>query len=311
MVRDMTPQNGESSDAERSDVTFSSGNETCAAWLYRPVSSTSVPVIVMAHGLGAVKEMRLDAFAERFVAEGYACLVFDYRHFGASTGEPRQLLDIKRQIADWAAAVSFARSLPGIDPERVVVWGTSFGGGHAVITAANDQRIAAAIAQCPFTDGLASLRAVPLKTSAKITARAVRDTVGHLLGRPPVMIATSGAPGSTALMTAPDAMPGYLALVPNASTFENQVAARFGLAIGLHTPGRAASQIACPILFCICETDSVAPAAAAQHHASKAPKSEIRLYPEGHFDIYVGEPFERVIADQIEFLRRQVHTAAN
>ncbi|PVG83802.1 alpha/beta hydrolase [Nocardioides gansuensis] len=306
----MTPQDRKPPRAERIDVTFSSGKETCAAWLYRPASMGPAPVIVMAHGLGGVKEMRLDAFAERFVAEGYACLVFDYRHFGASTGEPRQLLDIKSQIADWAAAVRFARSIPELDPERVVVWGTSFGGGHAILTAANDARIAAAIAQCPFTDGLAALQAVPLRTSARVTARAVRDTIGHLLGRSPVMIPTSGPPGSTALMTAPDAMPGYLALVPGASSFENQVAARVGLAIGLHTPGRATPRITCPILFAICETDSVAPASAAQRHATKAPEREIRLYPEGHFDIYVGEAFERVVADQIEFLSRHVPAAS-
>ncbi|MGX9145996.1 hypothetical protein [Mesorhizobium sp. 128a] len=48
----------------------------------------------MAHGLGGIKEMRLDAFAERFSDAGYACLVFDYRNFGASEGAPRQLLDI-------------------------------------------------------------------------------------------------------------------------------------------------------------------------------------------------------------------------
>ena len=305
----MTPQDRKPSTAERIDLTFSSGNETCAAWLYRPASSELAAVIVMAHGLGGVKEMRLDAFAERFVVQGYACLVFDYRHFGASTGEPRQLLDIKSQIADWAAAVSFARSLPGLDPERVVVWGTSFGGGHAILTAANDRRIAAAIAQCPFTDGPAALRAVPPRTSAKVTARAVRDTISHLLGRPPVMIPTSGPPGSTALMTAPDVMPGYLALVPGASSFQNEVAARAGLGIGLHTPGRATSRIACPILFCICETDTVAPAAAAIRHANKAPRGEVRLYPEGHFDIYVGEAFERVVADQIEFLRSHVPAA--
>ena len=57
----------------------------------------------MAHGFGACKEGRLDAFAERFAAAGMAALVFDYRHFGASTGEPRQLIDIDRQHADWQA----------------------------------------------------------------------------------------------------------------------------------------------------------------------------------------------------------------
>ena len=57
-----------------------------------------------AHGLAGVKEMRLDAYAERFCAAGLACLVFDYRHFGESAGEPRQLLDIQRQTLHEGAA---------------------------------------------------------------------------------------------------------------------------------------------------------------------------------------------------------------
>ena len=52
------------------------------------------PCVVMAHGFSAVREQRLDAYAERFAAAGLAVLVFDYRHFGASQGEPRQLLSI-------------------------------------------------------------------------------------------------------------------------------------------------------------------------------------------------------------------------
>jgi len=51
---------------------------------------------VLAHGFGGVREARLDAFAERFGDAGLAALVFDYRYFGASTGEPRQLIDIGR-----------------------------------------------------------------------------------------------------------------------------------------------------------------------------------------------------------------------
>lgn len=55
-------------------------------------------MIVMAHSLGGVRQMRLDAFARRFSAAGCRCLVFDYRHFGASAGEPRQLLSVRRQL---------------------------------------------------------------------------------------------------------------------------------------------------------------------------------------------------------------------
>src|SRR5689334_9123281 len=97
--------------SQRLNVEFESGRqgEHCRAWLYEPEGKGPFPVIVMAHGLGGVKEMRLDAFAERFSMAGYACLVFDYRHFGTSDGHPRQLLDISRQLEDWSCAIAFAR----------------------------------------------------------------------------------------------------------------------------------------------------------------------------------------------------------
>lgn len=253
--------------------------------------------------------MRLDAFAARFSAAGYACLVFDYRHFGDSEGQPRQLLDIKLQLADWAAAIAFARTLPGIDTDRIALWGTSFGGGHVIESAARLPGIAAAIAQCPFTDGIASVRAINPLTAARITARALRDTVGARLGRDPVMIATAGRPGDVAMMTAPDSYPGYLALVPDGEELRNEVAARIGVKLPLYRPGRSAANIKCPILFCVCESDTVAPAQATLRHAAKAPRGEIKRYPEGHFAIYLGAAFERVVADQIAFLDRHLKPA--
>ena len=292
----------------RQDVTFTSDGTRCAAWLYRPGGTGRAPIIVMGHGLGGIREMRLDAFAERFSAAGYACLVFDYRHFGSSGGEPRQLLDIDRQLEDWEAAIRFARKLDRVDPDRVVLWGTSFGGGHAIIAGARDGLVAAIIAQCPFTDGLASVLAAHPLSLLKAAGLGLRDVAGSRIGPPPTMVTTAGPPGSAALMAAPDAERGYLALVPPGAPFRNEVAARFALRVGLHRPGREAARLACPALFCICERDTVAPARAARRHASRAPSGEIRLYPYGHFDIYLGEPFHRVVADQIEFLARHVPT---
>ncbi|HEX6519022.1 MAG TPA: alpha/beta fold hydrolase [Streptosporangiaceae bacterium] len=295
--------------SERLEVHFPSGDAKCQAWLYLPEGPQPHPVIVMAHGLGGIRQMRLDAYAERFAAAGYACLVFDYRHFGASGGEPRQLLDIKLQLADWAAAIAYARSRADLDPARVVLWGTSFGGGHVIVAAARDGNVAATISQCPFTDGLASVLAMDPRTSVKVTARAVRDLIAAGLGRPPVMVPTAGPPGSAALMTAPDAVPGYLGLVDDearAAGFDNQVAARVVLNIVRHRPGRKAKKVRCPILFAVCETDSVAPAKATLRHARTAPRGEIRLYPAGHFDIYLGDWFETNVTDQLAFLTNHV-----
>lgn len=296
----------------RTDVTFPSGKDQCAAWLYAPpemAANAAVPIIVLAHGLGGVKEERLDAFAERFALAGYACLVFDYRFFGASGGEPRQLLDIQAQLADWRAAVAYARTLPGVDPDRVVVWGTSFGGGHVIVTAAEDDRIAAVIAQCPFTSGLASSLTIPPVTSAKVTALALRDVIGSRLGRAPVMVPTYGQPGSTALMTSPDSAPGVEALIPEGAHYPKDVAARIALQLSTHFPGRRVKDVTCPIHFAISERDSVAPAKATQQYAATAPHGEVKLYDAGHFDIYVGEWFERNVADQLAFLRRHVPLA--
>ena len=287
---------------ERADVWFDSGGDRISAWLYRPETDGPAPLLVMAHGLGAVRTMRLDAYAERFQAAGYACLVFDYRNFGASEGQPRQLLDIDMQLADWAAAVSYARTLPEVDLDRIALWGTSFAGGHVIASAARLPGIAAAVAQCPFTDGLASIGAINPVTAMRVTARALRDIVAARRGKPPVMIPTAGMPGEVALMTAPDAYPGYLRLVPDGVELRNEVAARIGLKVLVYRPGVEAEKVTCPILFCVCQTDSVAPARATLRHAAKARRGEVKTYPEGHFAIYVDDAFERVIADQIAFL---------
>lgn len=213
------------------DVQFDSNGMKCSAYLYRPATEATTPIIVMAHGLGGTRRMRLTAFAERFVAEGYACLVFDYRYFGDSEGQPRQLLDIKSQLKDWKAAIAYARSLDKIDPNRVVIWGTSFGGGHVLATAADDNRLAAVISQCPFTDGFSSSMAMNPITTLKLTALALKDKIGSILGAKPVMVPLAGPSGHTALMNAPDAYSGYLALMPSGSNIPNHVAARFVLDI--------------------------------------------------------------------------------
>ena len=74
----------------RLDVEFDSDGTRCSAWHYPSQSDqVSSACIVMAHGLGGTRECGLAPYAERFAAEGYHVLVFDYRYFGDSDGEPR------------------------------------------------------------------------------------------------------------------------------------------------------------------------------------------------------------------------------
>lgn len=297
----------------RRDVWFTSGADRCHAWLYLPADASPdapVPVIVMAHGLGAVKALRLSAYAERFTAAGYACLVFDYRHFGDSEGEPRQLLSIRRQRRDWQAAVAYARTLPEVDADRVVAWGTSFAGGHVVATAARDPRIAAAIAQCPFLDGVASVRQLPVRETLKLVVTGTKDLLAHLRGREPVRIKAGARPGQVGLMSSTEDMQSLLALLDASgieeADYPNDVPARVALTIPAARPGKDARDVACPILFCVADRDNLAPADATVRLAARAPRGDIRHYDTGHFDIYLGDDFEAAVTDQLAFLARHV-----
>ncbi|RLT96850.1 alpha/beta hydrolase [Ketobacter sp.] len=294
----------------RQDVRFTSTDTHCSAWLYLPSAQSAHakpgPAIVLGHGLGAIKEMGLQPYAEAFADAGYVVLVFDYRHFGESGGEPRQLLDIQRQLDDWAAALTYVRSLDPVDPERVAIFGSSFGGGHAIITAARDTRVAAAIAQCPFTHGIASALCLGPLGLVKVSAISALDTAAGVLKRKPKMINLAGAPHSAALMNAADVVSGYHALLPEGIHHEEKVAARVGLAISRHFPGRYARQVQCPILFAVCDQDSVAPAGPTLRYARQAPRGEVIRYPIKHFDIYLGDAFKHAIADQLAFLRKHV-----
>ena len=184
----------------RQDVRFDSGETYCSGWLYLPEGVEHPPVVVLGHGLGATREMRLDAFAERFAAAGIATLAFTYRYFGDSGGHPRQLMSVKRQLEDWDAALAFVKQHDDVDGERLAVWGSSFGGGHAITVASRHPELRAAVSQCPFTDGLASAAALGVMGSLKVTPVVLRDFAAKLLGRPPVMVPIAAAPGQPALM---------------------------------------------------------------------------------------------------------------
>jgi len=293
--------------ADREDLSFESAGEQCAAWLYRPqgAGAGDVPLVILAHGFAGTREARLWAYAERFRDAGIAALVFDYRYFGDSSGEPRSLISVKRQHDDWKAAVAFARTLEGIDRSRIALWGTSFSGGHVVAIAAEDARIAAVVSQTPFADGLTTLAQAGLANSLRLTAAGIQDVVQTTVGAGPHRIPAVGRPGETAAMTQPDSYDGYHALFEPGVEFENEFCAREALTLGSYRPGAKASQVLCPLLVVTCAGDQVTPPVPARKMAGVAPKGRsIEYGPEwgGHFNIYVGELFEKTIADQIAFL---------
>src|SRR5690349_7242759 len=146
---------------------FESKGLSCAASLFRPAGIPDrAPCVVLAHGFTGTKD-QLTPYAEAFATAGLAALTFDYRHFGDSEGNPRQVVDIQKQLEDWRAAIAFARTIDGIDPKRIALWGSSLSGGHVIKLGAEDPTIAAVVAQVPAVDK--SARGMVEEAKAKMT----------------------------------------------------------------------------------------------------------------------------------------------
>ena len=299
-----------SDSTSRQNVEFTSEGITCRGWLTYPKANTkqAVPLVIMAHGFGATREMCLEQYAQRFNAAGMATFIFDYRHFGASDGTPRHVLVPQKEIKDWHAALAYARTLPNIDKSKIALWGTSFAGGLVVTVAAQDGKVAATVSQCPMLDGLAAVFEIakyagPLSL-LKVSVHGLVDAARGILGASPHYIPTVANSGEVGAMTSADAMDGYLRLTQPG--YRNEVSARTGLLVPIFRPIRDAARVKCPALLQICEKDSVAPISAVEKAAKKMAKAEVVRYPLGHFDVYFGNAFERSVSDQLTFLQKHL-----
>jgi fermentation-respiration switch protein FrsA (DUF1100 family) len=284
---------------------FDVSGDQLRADLYRPAGVDKPPVIVMAHGFGGERRFRLPAFAEHFAAAGMAVLLFDYRGFGDSEGYPRGLVDAERHLEDYAAAVEFARRLPEVDGARLALWGTSFSGGHALVTAARLQGISAVAVQVPHVDGLASALRYPPLLLPQATWLATRDMLAAARGAEPVRMPIVAESGVRCL-AGPDCHEGYTRMIPPGTPWQNEVPARILFTIMNYRPVTEVHNISAPVLMVASPTDSLIPFAATRKAAMRIPDCHLELINGGHFDPYFGQCFARVVKLQAEFLREQL-----
>lgn len=283
---------------------FTSKGVRCAGTLYLPDGAGRPPVVIMAHGLGAERAFRLPAFAARFAAAGIAAFLFDYRNFGDSDGEPRNLISPRRHVADWLAAIAHVRTLEAVDVSRVALWGSSFSGGHVVVAAAKSKGIAGIVSQVPFVNGFSLLRLFSFSFLISATINGMRDLFRLLTFRKPHLVPIVGKPDTFALMNTPDSWDGYTGLIPEDSNWKNECPARICLEIIGYRPITYARRVGCPALFVIAEQDSLVDWRDVAKTAGRMKNAEkIELYA-GHFEPYTGELFEKVSAQETEFLRK-------
>jgi uncharacterized protein len=293
---------------QREKVRFVSGDAECAAWRY---PGTNGGCVIMAGGFAVTKEPGTDLFAKRFNDDGFSVLAFDYRRIGESTGQPRQVLPIRDQLADWQAAIAFARTMPGVDASRLAVWGFSAAGGHVFRVAARNPQLAAAIAQTPNADGQAAARSASRHQKPpallRFAGRGIADALGGLVGRRPLLVPLAGEPGTVALLTTPDALDGNRALNPDNRypDWQQAVAARSALRLVFYRPGRHASRVRCPLLVLVCDQDQTAPAGPAVRAARRAPRAELVHLPGGHYAPFL-DAHQQAVEAELSFLRRHL-----
>ena len=299
------------SDVKHAQISFDSGGTECAAWHFAATgealaSPAGRPVVVMAHGLGGTKDSGLAPFAERLADAGLDVVAFDYRGFGASAGSPRQTVSGAGQVADYRAAMDAAARLPGVDAQRLVLWGVSLSGGHVLEAAADRSDVAAVVSLTPLVDGFAAgkhaLASHKPSELVRSTVMGVRSRASSALGRSAVMMPVVGRPGEVAALSLEGCYDDYLAIA--GPTWRNEVDASVGLELGNLRPTRFAERIACPTLVQIADFDRSAPPQAAAKAAFKA-RAEVRHYPCDHFDVWPGKPwFESAVEHQVAFLAR-------
>ena len=299
------------------EVRFPSGSGECTGDLYLPEGASAnspegtsgeskVPVVILAHGIASERSFGLAPFARRFADSGVAALVFDYRNFGGSPGEPRGLVAPSRQVEDYLAAMAFARTHPQLDGTRMALWGTSFSGGHVLAAAATrPDGLRAVVSQIPFVSGLASTMTYPLRYHLPAIVLGVLDRVRARLGLSRLRVEVVRDRG-LALLASPDSHSGYLALVPPGVEGPRPVPAGVFLSVLTYHPGRLAGQVEVPSLLLVAAEDAICPASAARRTARRMRDVRLEEFPIGHFDAYHGDWFEELVEREARFLERHL-----
>ncbi len=280
----------------RSDVSFTSSGTVCRGWFYLPDMRGDAPGIVMSHGFSATRGMGLEAFAERFCAAGFAVLLFDYRHLGASDGNERGRIIPQEQHDDLRSAIGWLSQQRGVDTARIGLWGSSYSGGHCFFVGALDPRVKAIAVQAPAVEVARSLIHLAGREGFNgYLGLLAEDHAARNRGEPGARIPVVAQEGVSVFPT-PDSYewftkaggPGWM----NSTTFES--VAR----MAEYTPAALIDLISPrPLLVIAGETDSLIPLAQVRAAFARAGEPKrLDVHPCGHFDFYPGQPFHEQAA---------------
>jgi len=262
------------------DVRFPANGLTLAGRVYLPAGDGPHPIVVLSHGFSALMAMGLADYARVFCEAGLACLAYDHRNFGDSDGAPRHEIDPWQQVADMRDAVSYARSLPNIDSERVGLWGTSFAGGHALVVSAIDRRVKCVVSQVPLVAGYDTLLSwVGGANWDKMQARFAQDRDARYLGEP-ARVTKPARPG--------DQTSEWVAAIGAEQVYPNEITQRSLELLGSYEPAQFIARIApTPLLMILATEDTQTPYAGQRAAFDLAGEPRELVLLEGrHYDPY-------------------------
>lgn len=106
------------------------------------------------------------------------------------------------QPEDWKNAIEFIKKDDRVNALQFLLFGTSFSGGHVVRLSAHRDDVKAAVAQCPYTNTMATIRVVGLKYILKKAPFVIADVPTCVTGYHPVLLKLSTYSGENAFMEA-------------------------------------------------------------------------------------------------------------
>ncbi len=285
----------------REDIEFDAQGTTLRGWFYPASGGTGEQAcVVLQHGFSAVKEMWLDKYAEVFQEAGLSALVYDHPGFGASdavAGTPRLEIDPWQQIRGAQHAITYAQSRPDVDASRVGIWGSSYGGAHAMVVAAIDRRVKAVVAQVPAISGSETFRQlVRIDNWAAMDAAFEAERQARFGGAEATLIpVVDEDPSALSALPTPDSYEWFSSTAEKrAPSWSNQVTMTSMEYFRGYEPGKFIPSIApTPLLMVVAPLDRLASGqlATAAFETASAPKKLV-LVDGGHFDAYTGAGFD-------------------
>ena len=280
------------------EVTYYSDGTACYGKIFFPKDFSPLaktPGVVLGQGWAGT-HFSIEKYAARFAERGLVAMAIDYRGWGESDGfvsitgpkrvggdehrdetrftETQANVVVKRtrllplkQVEDYRNAISYLQGEPGVDPDRIGVWGSSFAGGNSIVVAALDARVKAVSVQVPAV-GTKTAGPAPYRLQGKLLEDAIKR-----------------------------ARTGQGAEYETGFSYKRKVDVETQQAVAEYNPMNYLPAIGTrPVLFIVAEKDELINNQRSAHTAFEmlsGPKDYIEVPGVTHFEMYIGDAFER------------------